>query len=177
MAVFPLELRRPFERLGERIQAALERMGSIRGNGVNGSMKELAPQQLARVVYRGPALDVEETDDAVIVRAELPGMQPEDFTVEATADRLTIRGEKRLEREHRGRSFYRLERRYGAFVRTVPLPSQVNPDRVEASYSDGVLTVTLPKTEAAKARRIDVRTDRSAQAVRTQHEAQASGRS
>ena len=92
----------------------------------------------------------------MIVRAELPGLRSEDFTVETTADRLTIRGEKSVESEEQGRGFHRVERRYGAFVRSVALPCEVDRDRAEASYRNGVLRVTLPKTEAAKASRIKI---------------------
>jgi HSP20 family protein len=145
-----IEVRRPFAQLQQRLRAALDRLrpGAARANG------QSAP--LVRRAYSGPLADVEETDDAVIVRAELPGLRPEDFTVEATADRLIVRGEKHEERAEQGRGFHRVERRYGAFVRSIGLPCEVDAARAEASYRDGVLRVTLPKTPAAKARQIRI---------------------
>ncbi|HLI27305.1 MAG TPA: Hsp20/alpha crystallin family protein [Chloroflexota bacterium] len=150
MAILPAEVRRPLAQLRQRLHATLDRLrpGAARDDG------QAAP--LVRRAYSGPLADVEETDDAVIVRAELPGLRPEDFTVEATADRLIIRGEKREERAEQGRGFHRVERRYGAFVRSIALPCEVDCDRAEASYRDGVLRVTLPKTPAAKARQIKI---------------------
>ncbi len=149
------DVRRPLEQLRERINAALDRWRPGRRHDEDED-RELMARPLARRVFGGPALDVEETDDEVIVRAELPGLRPDDFTVEATADRLVLRGEKSEEREERGRGFHRMERRYGSFVRTIALPCEVDPDKAAARYRDGVLHVTLPKTEASKARRVRV---------------------
>ncbi len=155
MSLLPAEISRPLERLGQRLHAMIKgsQAESQRGSDASGS----AARPLVRAAYGGPTLDIEETDDAVIVRAELPGLQPTDFTIETTADRLILRGEKRVESEERGRGFYRVERRYGAFVRNVALPCRVERDRAEASYRDGVLKVTLPKAETAKARPIQIR--------------------
>ncbi|MBX5492678.1 MAG: Hsp20/alpha crystallin family protein [Chloroflexi bacterium] len=152
MAILPAEVRRPLVELRDRLHAVLDRWWP--GGGREDERE--APQLLVRRAYSGPVADVEETDDAVIVRAELPGLRPEDFTVEATADRLIVRGEKRQEREEQGRGFHRVERRYGAFVRSIALPCEVDPDRAEAAYRDGVLRVTLPKTAAARARQIKI---------------------
>jgi HSP20 family protein len=151
MAMLPSHVRGPLDRLRERLHTVVDRLPRGRRGG-----EEAAGGALARPVFSGPALDVEETEDEVLVRAELPGLRPGDFTVEALGDRLTIRGEKGEEREERGRGFYRLERRAGAFVRSVALPCEVDPDRTRATYRDGVLRVSLPKTEAAKARRVRV---------------------
>jgi HSP20 family protein len=104
----------------------------------------------------GPLIDVEETDDEVMVRAELPGLDENDFTVELTADRLILRGEKRQEAEERRRGYYYAERSYGAFARAIALPCEVDADKATAKYKNGVLRVTLPKTAQAKARRITV---------------------
>ena len=154
MPTLPVEISRPLEQLRERLHAALDRWRP--GQRREGEAEEPETRPLVRAPYGGPALDVEETDDALVVRAELPGLRPEDFAVETTADRLILRGEKGEEREERGRGFHRLERRYGAFLRSVALPCEIDRDRATASYRDGVLRVTLPKTEAAKARRIKI---------------------
>jgi HSP20 family protein len=152
LPVLPEDVRRPLEQLRERLHAALDRWRPGRHR------EEEGPEgwSLARPVFSGPALDVEETDDEVIVRAELPGLRPDDFTVEATADRLVLRGEKSEERAEHGWGFHRMERRYGSFVRTIALPCEVDPDKAKARYRDGVLRVTLPKTEASKARQVRV---------------------
>jgi HSP20 family protein len=155
MLTLPQEVRRPLEQLGDQIQTAIDRWLPGRRDH-NDDRGKNGTALLTRRAFGGPALDVEETDDTVIVRAELPGLRPEDFTVDATGDRLVIRGEKGEEREERGRGFHRMERRYGSFVRSVALPCDVDPDRATARYRDGVLTTTLPKTEASKARRIRV---------------------
>lgn len=149
----PLDVRRSLEQIREQVHEALDRWRHAARRG----REDDDLVSLARPVFRGPALDVEETDDTVIVRAELPGLRRDDFTVEATADRLIIRGEKAEEREHGGRGFHRVERRYGSFMRSVALPCGVEAERAAAHYRDGVLRVTLPKTEAAKARRIPVK--------------------
>jgi HSP20 family protein len=107
-----------------------------------------------------PDVDVEETKDAIVVRAELPGLNPDDITVEATPTQLVLRGEKREEREEQQGTLHRVERRYGVFLRRIDLPGEVDPNPADAQFKNGVLRVRLPKTEAAKSsqRRISVRT-------------------
>ncbi len=107
----------------------------------------------------GPAVDVVETSDNVIVRAELPGMDPKDVDISISGDTLTIKGEKREEKEDKGKSFYRVERSYGSFCRTISLPAGVEADKAKADYNNGVLEVTLPKSEKVKAKRIPIKTD------------------
>jgi HSP20 family protein len=80
----------------------------------------------------GPVVDLEETDDNIIVTAELPGLDKDDFTVEISGERLSIRGEKKQETEEQGREYYYAERRYGAFARVVALPCEIDADKVEA---------------------------------------------
>lgn len=104
----------------------------------------------------GPAIDVEEDDDTVRVTAELPGLSEKDFTVEVTGQRLVLRGEKKDEREEKDKAYYYAERSYGSFSRAVALPCEVEVARADANYKDGVLRVTLPKSETAKARRVRV---------------------
>jgi HSP20 family protein len=106
-----------------------------------------------------PALDVSETDDAVVVDVEIPNIDPKDLEISITGDVLTIRGEKKDETEHKGRNYHRVERRYGTFTRTLTLPAAVDADKVEARAKLGVLTVRLPKRPEAKARRVDIKTD------------------
>jgi len=109
--------------------------------------------------YWWPAVDVVETDDEVIVKAELPGMKSEDIEISVLNNTLTLSGEKKESQEEKGKGYYHVERRYGKFRRDIPLPTSVDADRVEAKFKDGVLTVTLPKTEQAKPKRIEVKTE------------------
>ena len=106
-----------------------------------------------------PKVDVTDSEREVRVTAELPGMEEKDVEVSFSGDVLTIQGEKRAEHEEKGQQVYRLERSYGAFCRTIPLPAPVEEGKVSASFKNGVLTVTLPKTAEAqqKAARIPVR--------------------
>ncbi len=102
-----------------------------------------------------PALDVEEQDDAFVVYAELPGMKREAIDISLNNGLLVIQGERTEEKPSQGQS-HRTERYYGKFSRTVSLPSEVDADKVTATYRDGVLLVRLPKAEQAKPRQIEV---------------------
>jgi HSP20 family protein len=103
-----------------------------------------------------PALDVSETDAEVRVSAELPGMTKDDVQISLVGDRLTIQGEKKSEKETKGEHFYRMERSSGSFQRSLRLPAAVDADKVDAVYKDGILTITLPKTEKAQAKSIPI---------------------
>ena len=103
-----------------------------------------------------PRLDVEETGDAVFVTAELPGLKKKDINVDLDGRTLRIFGEKSDERESRKGHYHFTERSYGAFSRIVPLPCETDRENIEAKYRGGVLKLTLPKTEEAKKRRIEV---------------------
>jgi HSP20 family protein len=96
-----------------------------------------------------PNIDVVENDKEIKVSAELPGMDEKDIEVSLNKDSLTIKGEKKEEKEEKGRDYYHMERSYGSFSRTIPLPVEVDTDKVEAHFKKGVLTVTLPKTPKA----------------------------
>jgi HSP20 family protein len=106
-----------------------------------------------------PAIDLYEEKDVVVVKAELPGMAKNDIEVNLSDHMLTIRGEKRKEEEIKEKDYYRSERAYGSFIRTVELPTDVYADKVKASFKNGVLEVRLPKTEEAKTREIKVKVD------------------
>src|SRR5204863_9790294 len=117
-------------------------------------------------VFRGsyyPDLDIDETDDKVVVHADLPGMTEKDIDVRLSpdGDELILSGERKDEREQRGPGTYRSERSWGSFQRTVGLPCRVVEDNVDAHFKNGVLTVELPKTPDAKkaANRIAVKAD------------------
>ena len=103
-----------------------------------------------------PALDVEETDDAVIVKAEVPGIEAKDIDVALTGGILTIKGEKHEEKEEKTKQVHRVERSYGSFSRSVDVPEAVDAEKITANCKDGVLTVTLPKKPEAKGRQIKI---------------------
>ena len=103
-----------------------------------------------------PALDVREDKDNFIIRAELPGLKREDIEVSLQDGALVISGERKFEKAEEGVEVHRQERYYGKFQRALTLPEPVAADKVKADYKDGVLTVTLPKTEEAKPKKIDV---------------------
>ena len=103
-----------------------------------------------------PALDVHEDKDKFTVNLELPGLKHEDIAVRIEDGRLVISGERKVETVSDGTEVHRRERSYGKFSRTLTLPTAVAPDQVKAAYKDGILSVTLPKAEAAKPKQIDV---------------------
>ena len=105
-----------------------------------------------------PACDVFESQDTVKIVAELPGVKPEDVKLSLENNLLTIRGEKQQQTEERNERVHRYERSYGSFERAFMLPSTVDGDKISADYSNGVLTVMVPKAERARPREIPVRT-------------------
>lgn len=103
-----------------------------------------------------PALDVFEDEDKVSVQLEVPGMKKEDFDIALQEEVLTVSGERKADSENREGESFRSERIFGAFSRSITLPSPVKEDQVTAAYQDGILTVTLPKADEAKPRKIQV---------------------
>lgn len=106
-----------------------------------------------------PKLDVSETKDALVVKAEIPGVDPKDVQISLQEQLLTIKGEKQLEKEDKGERYYRVERAYGGFTRTMRLPLPVDATKVNATFKNGLLTVTLPKTPAAKGTTIPIKAE------------------
>jgi len=104
-----------------------------------------------------PALDIIEHDDSVIVKVELPGMKADDIELSLDRNVLTISGEKKEETEETRDNYYHVERSYGKFQRAVSLPGEVDQNKIQAKCENGVLTVSLPKSEAAKPRKIEVK--------------------
>jgi HSP20 family protein len=117
----------------------------------------LSDQWLSNGLFGGPQIEVEDTDEALLVTAELPGLDERDFQVELEGERLILRGEKQASREERSRNKTFTERRYGSFYRAIPLNCEIDKDKADAKYKQGVLRITLPKTEAEKARRVQVK--------------------
>ena len=105
-----------------------------------------------------PAMSVAETEKTYEITLEVPGLKPEELSVEMKHGELYVSGEKKEEKEEKGKTFHRLERSYGEFRRLIPLVGGVDAEKVEAEYKDGVLKVTVPKTEEAKPKHIKVKT-------------------
>jgi len=106
-----------------------------------------------------PALDVEETDNEFTLHVEIPGVKPDEVDVSIEENVLTIAGQREFYSDKDLEGFRRVERRFGRFHRAVRLPDRVDPDQVAAAYKDGLLTITVPKAESAKPRRIQVASD------------------
>jgi HSP20 family protein len=115
-----------------------------------------------------PTVDMRETENEVIVKADIPGVEPEDLEVYCTDNALIIRGEMRREEERDERGVHRAERRYGRFERALPLPAEVNRDQIQANFRNGVLEIRLPKTEEGRQRmrRIPIQGARSLTGVK-----------
>ena len=108
-----------------------------------------------------PALDISERKDAYLVTVELPGLKPEDLDITMEDGLLTIQGERQFTAESSEQQFHRVERRYGAFRRSITLPAHVMAEGIQASFEDGVLQILVPKAEEAKPKRIQVRPGRT----------------
>jgi HSP20 family protein len=104
-----------------------------------------------------PVVDILEEANQYVVRAELPGVDKNDVKITVESNHLTIRGEKKQEEEKEGRNYHRVERSYGAFYRSFTLPTTVVSSKIEASFADGVLTVSIPKVEEVKPKAIEVK--------------------
>jgi HSP20 family protein len=104
-----------------------------------------------------PSVDVTETDKQIEITAELPGLEEKDVQINVADNLLTIRGEKKAEKEEKDKDYRLVERSYGSFERTLELPDGVNPDTIKASIAKGVLTVTVPKPAPAQSKKIEVK--------------------
>ena len=104
-----------------------------------------------------PSVDISETNEEFVVKAELPGMNRDDVKVAVEDGVVRIQGERKQEREEKDKKFHRIERSYGSFVRTFSLPSNVDEAKIQAQYKDGLLTVRLPKSPTAKPKSVDVK--------------------
>ena len=120
--------------------------------------RELMPSVLKEHGELLPAFDIAEADDHFIVKADLPGIEPKSLDISLSGNLLTIRGEKKEEREEKTERYYTVERQFGSFSRTFMLPSDVKEEGIEASYKDGVLNVTIPKSARTKQKKIQVKT-------------------
>jgi len=106
-----------------------------------------------------PAVDVAETKDEIVVNVEAPGMDSKEFEISLREETLTIKGEKKQEKVEGEENYHLVERRYGTFTRSILLPQEVESDKISASYKNGVLTVTVPKSEGTKRKEIKIKVE------------------
>lgn len=125
-------------------------------NGIDRIFEELWDGPSAPSAWR-PAMDVSETENEIVVHADLPGLSKDQVKVNLENNLLTVRGEKQHVSDREDTRHHRSERSYGTFTRALRLPSDVETGKISASYKDGVLTLTLPKSEAAKPKEIEVK--------------------
>jgi HSP20 family protein len=138
-----------FGNLQKDMERLFDRMG----------MAEWEPPAMRTLGDFTPTLDFAENKDAFVVKAEIPGIDPQDITVSLENQMLTLKGEKKHEKEQKDEQYYRMERAYGTFVRTVRLPAAVDGSTVTAAFKNGLLTVTLPKAPEAKGSTIPVKAE------------------
>ena len=117
----------------------------------------LPAEETLAATYFAPAVDIAEQENEYVVKVELPGVAKEDVRISVESNTLTIRGEKKQEKEEKNRSFHRVERSYGSFQRSFTLPSTVKNDKIDATFGSGILTITMPKSEEAKPKQIEVK--------------------
>jgi len=142
---------RPFREL-ERMRREMDRLWD--------SFFEERPRRKAEEIGEWfPSLDVSETKNDLVVKAELPGMDPKDIDISLGEGVLTIKGEKKQEKEEREENYHLIERSYGSFTRSVRLPREVQSEKISASFKNGVLKVTLPKSEEAKKKEIKIKVE------------------
>src|SRR5712671_1684780 len=103
-----------------------------------------------------PAVDIFETEGEIVVKAELPGMDRKDITLHLENNVLTLKGERRFEKEAKDENYHRIERSYGGFSRTFSIPATVDEEKIRADYKDGVLKIALPKKEQARGKQIPI---------------------
>ena len=143
----------PWRETDRRVAPARREIDRLFGQFLNW---DALPDVLSRSEWM-PSVDVSETDKEVIVNAELPGMDAKDIDISLSGDVLMLRGERKHEHEEKKENYHRVERRYGSFSRTLQLPAEVDRENVDATYKDGVLRVTLQKTERCSAKKIQVK--------------------
>lgn len=133
-----------------------ERMNRLFDEAFRGAPRTGAEDDWALGGSWAPVVDIYEQGGDIVLKAELPGVDPKDADIRVENNTLTLRGERKLDNEIKRENYHRVERAYGTFSRSFTLPSVVDTDKIKAEYKDGVLRVTLPKREEAKPKQITV---------------------
>ena len=137
-----------FGRVGDVVERTLDRV-----------FNETLPTAWKKVKGFGeivPNCDLLEEEDHFLLKAEVPGVKKEDLDISVNDDSITLKGEVKEEKEEKGKRFYRSERAYGSFARTIPLPSEIKPGEVEATLKDGILELRLPKKEIKEMKKVKI---------------------
>lgn len=142
--VEPARALSPFEEMEKRFEEFIKRPFPLMGPSWFPRLRMPEMEEIS------PTVDIFEEGDNVVVKAEIPGMKKEDIDVNITDDTITISGEKKKEEKVEKKDYYRVERSYGSFSRSFRLPKEVQTDKAKATFKDGVLEITVPKTEEAK---------------------------
>lgn len=143
---------RELEEMSERLNRAFGGLGRPAA-----ARASEAGREALTVPDWAPVVDISETDQEYLIKAEIPEVKREDVKVSVENGVLTMQGERKQEKEEKGKKFHRVERYYGSFLRTFTVPDNVDDTKVRAEFKDGVLNVHLPKTEKAKPKAIDVK--------------------
>lgn len=132
------------------IQDRMNRLFEQTLSRTQGEAEGIAPSTWA------PAVDILETPDSIVMKAELPGLKKEDIDIQVRDNTLTLRGERRFDKEEKQENYLRIERAYGSFHRAFTLPTTIQQERIRAVFRDGVLELMLPKAEEAKPKQIQI---------------------
>src|SRR5215475_14428163 len=135
------------------LNALQDRMNRLFDDAGRGWRSDSEP---AATTSWSPAVDIFETEGEIVVKAELPGMERKDITLNLEKNVLTLKGERRFEKETKDENYHRIERSYGAFSRAFAIPATVDEEHISAEYKDGVLKIALPKKEQAKPKQIRI---------------------
>lgn len=133
------------------------RFGRLFDEAFNDFVSPLSGTRVSSTLDWMPPVDIKETDEALTISAEIPGLSKENVSITMENNVLTISGERKFEKDVEKENFHRIERAYGSFSRSFSLPANVATEKADASFKDGVLIVTLPKTEEAKPRQITIK--------------------
>jgi HSP20 family protein len=137
----------PFRELGT-LQDRMNRLFDETGGGRRG--------EPSSTTVWNPAVDIHETENEIVVKAEVPGIEKDQIELSLENNVLTLKGERRFEKDAKEENFHRIERSYGSFNRSFTIPAVVDESKIAADYKEGVLTITLPKTQKAKAKQIAI---------------------
>ena len=138
------------------IQSMRESMSSLLDRFFSDFFRFPESEELGGQTF-SPAVDIKETPKEYIVTAEIPGISKKDIEIEISDNILTIKGERKMEKEEKGETYHRVERSYGSFCRSFTLPAQVEAEKIEANFKDGLLNIKIPKAEEKIPKKIEIK--------------------
>lgn len=145
--------KQPWHPLSEQ----LDKIGDIVDHTMHKVFREELPTRWEKLIGgEGLAIDLIDKEDHLLLRAEVPGMKKENLEISASDDSITIKGERKQESQEKAENYFRTERRYGMFSRTVPLPVAIKPEAIDAILKDGILEIKMPKKEIKKSKKVQI---------------------